>query len=224
MHLRDRICQHRVIGDGDPVARPKAPLLSREIIARAAIELVDEGHELQVVPLAERLGVSTSSLYHHVKGRTGIVHAIREVLSEEYSLVPEPSASWEETVRKSTRTLWRLYGDHPKVMPLLLSVVITEPTTVDFYSLIIDALDKAGIPEDEQLSTVEMLDAFAFGVALDALSPDLIFEPGGEHERLNRLISKHPSGRKRNELLFERGLDVIVLGIRERARLAALGA
>ncbi|MFC5337022.1 TetR/AcrR family transcriptional regulator [Leucobacter denitrificans] len=206
------------------MARPKAPLLSREIIARAAIELVEEGHELQVVPLAERLGVSTSSLYHHVEGRVGIVHAIREVLGEEYSLTPVPSSSWEETVRKSTHTLWRLYGDHPKVMPLLLSVVITEPTTVDFYTLIIDALDEAGIPEDEQLSTVEMLDAFAFGVALDALSPDLIFEPSGEHERLNRLIRKHPSGRERNALLFERGLDVIVLGIRERARLAALGA
>lgn len=220
------------------MARPKAPLLSRELIARTAIELVDAGHELQVVPLAERLGVSVSSLYHHVKGRTGIIHAMREVLSRDYALVPpsdsgsgtgtgtvtadgaEPAPDWEATVRASTRTLWSLYGDHPRVMPLLLSVVIDEPATVDFYSVLVDALDAAGIPESEQLSTVETLDAFAFGVALDALSPDLIFDPGGRHTRLDGLIRDHPRGRERNLLLFERGLELIMLGIRERARLA----
>jgi len=202
------------------MARPTRALLSRQIIARAAIQLVDDGHELQVVPLAERLGVSVSSLYHHVRGRVGIIHAMREVLSEEYRLAPVAHASWEDTVRTSVRTLWNLYGDHPRVLPLLLSVVIDEPATVNFYGVLVDALDSAGIPENEILSTVETLDAFAFGVALDGLSPNLIFDPGTEESRLGALARSHPVGQERNQLLFERGLDLLILGVRERARTA----
>lgn len=202
------------------MARPKEPLLSREIIARAAIELIEEGKDLQIVPLAERLGVSKSSLYHHVRGRTGVIHAIREVLGEEYQLLPTASDDWEETVRASARSAGSLYGDHPRVLPLLLSVVIDEPATVGFYSVLVDALERAGIPEDELLSTVETIDAFAFGVALDALSPDLIFDAGPAHSRLTTLSAKHPTGKARNALLFERGLDLLVLGIRERGRIA----
>lgn len=203
------------------MARPKSTLLTREIIGRAAIELVDAGHELQVVPLAKRLGVSVSSLYHHVDGRTGIIHAMREVLSDRYALVPDQNLDWQDTVRASLRTLWRLYGNHPRVMPLLLSVTINEPGPIGFYSVLVDAVDQAGIPQDEQLSTVETLEAFAFGVALDALSPDLIYQPGEGHERLGELIAAHPTGKARNELLFERGLDLLLLGISERARIAA---
>lgn len=204
------------------MARPKAPLLSRELIARAAIELVDSGQDLQVVPIAERLGVSVSSLYHHVRGRTGIIHAMREVLGQEFCLVPGQFEGWEPTVRASTETLWRLYAAHPKVLPLLVGVVVEEPDTVGFYSVLADALDAAGVPEAEQLSTIEVIDAFAFGAALDTLSPDSIFDPGDDHPRLSGLTQAHPKGAARNQLLFQRGIDLIVLGIKERARLAAL--
>ncbi|NNV08536.1 TetR/AcrR family transcriptional regulator, partial [Geobacillus sp. MMMUD3] len=68
------------------MARPTSPLLSREKIALAAIEMLDSGQELKIQPLAKRLGVSLSSLYHHVDGREGIVHAMREVLSGQYVL------------------------------------------------------------------------------------------------------------------------------------------
>ncbi|PIJ16285.1 TetR family transcriptional regulator, partial [Leucobacter sp. OLES1] len=39
------------------MARPRTAILSREIIGRAAIEYVESGNELQLVPLARRLGV-----------------------------------------------------------------------------------------------------------------------------------------------------------------------
>ena len=59
------------------MARPRTTLLSRDIIGRAAIEFVDAGKDLQVVPLAKHLGVSVSSLYHHVDGRDGVNRAMR---------------------------------------------------------------------------------------------------------------------------------------------------
>ncbi|NLB48181.1 MAG: TetR/AcrR family transcriptional regulator [Microbacteriaceae bacterium] len=202
------------------MARPRTALLTRERIARAAIALVDSGHELQVMPLAKRLGVSVSSIYHHVNGRVGIIHAMREVLVNEHPLTPDPKASWEDTVRSSALHLWHLYGNHPRVMPLLVSVVIDEPVTLDFYAVLVDALAEAGIPEHEQLSTAETIEAFIFGVALDAGSPDTIFQPTNRHPRMEQLIAAHPQGRARNVQLFERGLELLLLGIRERARIA----
>lgn len=202
------------------MARPKTPLLTRERIGRAAIALVDAGQELQVVPLAKRLGVSVSSIYHHVKNRSDVIHAMREVLTQEFALVPHQEVTWEDTVRTSAHHMWRLYGSHPRVIPLLVSVVIDEPTTLDFYAVLIDALAEAGIPETEQLSTVETLEAFVFGVALDAGSPNHIFEPTARQERLQRLVAQHPQGQARNEQLFAHGLELLLLGIRERGKAA----
>lgn len=202
------------------MARPKQPLLTRRAIAEAAIEMLDAGHELQVVPLARRLGVSVSSLYHHVDGRQGIIHAMREVLSERYQLVPSGGAAWDDVVRSAVASLWHLYGEHPRALQLLLTVVIDEPATVGFYGEMVEALRAAGIPEDELLSTVETLDAFAFGVALDALSPDRIFDPGDAAPSMEPLIERHPVGAVRNALLFERGLELIIAGIRVRGETA----
>lgn len=198
------------------MARPKQAILSRERIARTAIEIVDGGADLQVVPLAKRLGVTVSSLYHHVDGRSGIIHAMREVLSEEYALELVPSPDWEETIREGVTLVWRMYADHPRVMLLLLTVVIDEPGTVELYGAMYDALRRAGLPEDELLSTVEVLDAFSFGAAIDSLSPDLILDPGQSDQDLRALIARHPVGAERNRRLYELGLDILIAGIKAR--------
>ena len=58
--------------------RPVAPLLSREQIASAALELIDETGTFTLPGLARRLGVSASSIYHHFPGgREAIIEAIR---------------------------------------------------------------------------------------------------------------------------------------------------
>lgn len=198
------------------MARPTSPLLSREKIALAAIEMLDSGQELKIQPLAKRLGVSLSSLYHHVDGREGIVHAMREVLSGQYVLPTPDGDTWQDAVRAGVGSLWRLYADHPRVMIHLLGVTIEEPQTLRLYESLVSALKRAGLPEGEVLSTVEVLDAFAFGVAIDALSPTEIFAPDDEDSPLTDLIAAHPTGTERNELLYRRGLDIIIAGIEAR--------
>ena len=199
------------------MARPRVSLLSRRTIAEAAIEMLDAGRELQVVPLAESLGVGVSSLYHHVSGRTGIIRAMRDVLTQRYAPEVDPSLPWEERVRAAVEALWRMYSDHPRVLQLLLTVVIEEPATMGIYEAMIGALREAGVPEAELLSTVETLDAFAFGAALDSLSPERIFGDAGEDPELAGLLGAHPTGRRRNRILFEHGLGLILGGIRARA-------
>lgn len=211
------------------MARPRIARLSREIIGRAAIDYVEAGNELQVVPLAERLGVSVSSLYHHVKGRDGVIQAMRQVLVAEY-LIDEGTlegADWAARVRSEVEVTWRMYADHPRVLELMLTVVIDEPVVLRFYTSLVGALGEAGLPDDEILTTIEVIDAFTFGAAFDAMSPDEILKPGEADGKLADLLAAHPAGRARNRLMFDRGLDLLLDGIRARVarvQASALGS
>ncbi|WP_181274308.1 TetR/AcrR family transcriptional regulator [Brevibacterium oceani] len=198
------------------MARPISPILSREKIARAAIDLIDSGEELKIQPLAKRLGVSLSSLYHHVDGRDGIIHAMREVLSGDYAFDETKSGAWQDDLRAGVHSLWRLYSDHPRVMIHLLGVTIHEPDTLRLYESLVGGLRRAGLPDEEVLTTLEVLDAFAFGVALDALSPTDIFSPERPGSPLADLARSHPTGQERNRRLYETGLEIILAGIEAR--------
>jgi AcrR family transcriptional regulator len=196
------------------VARPTHQLLSRESIGTAAIDLVDSGKELQVLPLAEKLGVSVSSLYHHVQGRTGIIRAMRDVLIQRTNINISHNKPWEETLREYAHAYWRMFAGHPRVLLLLLTVEISESESLEMYRTLIIALRDAGLAEDALLTTIEVIDAFIFGVVLDLLSPETIFDPNVEDADLARLISAHPRGAKRNQLVNEHGLDILIAGIR----------
>lgn len=198
------------------MARPLSPLLSREKIAHAAIEMIDAGGDLKIQPLAKNLGVSLSSLYHHVEGREGIIHAMREVLSSEYEFKTPSGEGWKDSLREGVNALWRLYSEHPRVMIHLLGVTIHESDTLRLYESLVECLRRSGLPDSEVLTTLEVLDAFAFGAALDALSPTTIFAPENPGSAIAELLKGHPSGSERNELLYRRGLDIIIAGIESR--------
>lgn len=199
------------------MARPRTALLNKEIIGRAAIELVESGHELQVVPLAKRLGVSVSSLYHHVDGREGIIRAMRQVLVGKYIGSETPHADWRDTIRSEVEQTWSMYANHPRVLQLMITVVIDEPDVLRFYSALVRALETAGLPDSEILTTVEVIDAFSFGAAIDALSPDVVLDPAQTDEKLAALLTAHPSGKPRNRRVYEQGLELILAGIAARA-------
>ena len=65
------------------IGRPSKPLLSRELIARTALALVDrhgpEGASIRRV--AARLGVNPASLYNHVPNRAAMVEDLRALVS-----------------------------------------------------------------------------------------------------------------------------------------------
>lgn len=55
------------------MTRPTTPILSKSIIADAALELVERTGDLQMVTLAKCLTVAPSSLYTHVRGGAEVI-------------------------------------------------------------------------------------------------------------------------------------------------------
>ena len=195
--------------------RPRVNLLSVELIADAAIELADSGETFGVNALARRLGVTPSSLYNHVDGKDAIVELMRTRLGERY--LPEPiSGKWDDIVTGTVRGLRRLYADHPLIVPLIVGKTITDPGVIASYDRLATALVEAGLPDDEVLAVVAVVDAFAMGFGLDVTSPDEIWSGEVPTETLGRLMTDAATGRERSDRAFEIGLEMLVASLRAR--------
>jgi len=195
--------------------RPKVNLLSVELIADAAIELADSGEAFGVNALARRLGVTPSSLYNHVDGRDAIVELMRGRLSRRY-LADPVTGEWDDIVRGTVRALRRLYAEHPLIVPLIVGKTITDPWVIAGYDALATALVDAGVPDDEVLAIVAIVDAYAIGFGLDLASPDEIWRPDVPTRTLGRLIADAARGAERSDAAFEIGLEMLIASLRLR--------
>ena len=195
--------------------RPRVNLLSVELIADAAIELADSGETFGVNALARKLGVTPSSLYNHVDGKDAIIELMRARLGARY--LPEPvTGEWDDIVTGTIRSLRHLYAEHPLIVPLIVGKTITDPGVIGSYDRLATALAAAGVPDDEVLAIVAIVDAYAIGFGLDLTSPDEIWRPGIPTETLGRLIADAATGEERSDRAFEIGLEMLVDSLRLR--------
>lgn len=202
------------------MARPKSPLLSTERIGDAAMELVDAGKPFGVNAVARRLGVTPSSLYHHVSGLDEIIELMRGRLVERYSL-PIDFDDWEQALTDVLRLQRRMYGEHPFLVPFIVDKVITDERTLFWYDEVVALLERAGFADDELAVALSVTDAFSIGFGLDLAGPE---RPWGEAEGapvLRRALDAAPVGRGRSDEAFEWGLRLLIDGL--RARLAGRG-
>lgn len=195
--------------------RPSTPLLSPEIIGAAGLALARGGRPFGVNAIARELGVRPSSLYNHVDGMDGILELIRGQLVQGY-LVQWDGEPWDVFVLAVLRTQRRMYADHPQLVPLLVGKTITHPAVIAAYDDLASALVDGGFPEDEVLSVIAVIDAFAIGFGLDLASPDEIWQPGESTRTLGRLIDRAERGSARSDRTFELGVDLLLESLRTR--------
>lgn len=197
------------------MARPKVPLLSADLIADAALALVDSGQPFGVNALARSLGVTPSSLYNHVDSRDAIIELMRGRLGETY-LAEMPGGTWDEIVEATVRASRRMYAEHPFVVPLIVGKTITHPLVIASYDNLATALVDAGFPDDEVLMVVAIIDSFAIGSGLDLGSPDDTWRPETPTKSLGRLVDVGAKGAERSDQVFETGLELLLDALRLR--------
>lgn len=195
--------------------RPSSPLLSPEIIGSAGLALARAGEPFGVNAIARELGVRPSSLYNHVDGMEGILELMRGQLVEGYRIQWQ-GEHWEEFVLTVLRTQRRMYADHPQLVPLLVGKTITHPAVIAAYDDLASVLVDGGFPDDEVLSVIAVIDAFAIGFGLDLASPDEVWQPGGPTRTLGRLIDGAEQGAARSDRTFEFGVGLLLDSLRMR--------
>ncbi|UUX58717.1 TetR/AcrR family transcriptional regulator [Glutamicibacter halophytocola] len=198
------------------MARPHQPVLTADIIADAAIALIDSGQPFGVNALARALGVKPPSLYNHVQGLEAIIELVRGRLSSRYMAELPIDAPWDQVIELIIRAERLMYTSHPRIIPLIATSTVTEPRVILAYDTIASAMVDAGFPDNEVLVLIQLMDAFTLGSGLDYAASDVVWQPEGETRNLGRLLRLEPKGTVRNNQAFEIGLEMLLTTLRAR--------
>jgi AcrR family transcriptional regulator len=197
------------------VARPRQPILSRDLIISTALDLIDRTGRFTLPELAQRLGVSVSSLYHHVPGRADIVEGIRGRLVATMVAPTEPD--WQDAVVHWATSYRDAFAAHPAAIPLLVGQTVSDPATLAQYDQLTELLQqRAGLTGDDLVVAITMLDTLCLGAALDLGAPSEVWAAGRDSP-----LARSLGGTAHAELsrtAFDRQLRLIVADLARPAR------
>lgn len=193
------------------MGRPRNPILSRERIVVAALELVDETGSLTLPLLAKRLGVSMSSIYHHLANRAEIVEGMRELLSRDFPR-PDPGLTWQQEVRRWMRAYRAIMVAHPHLITEFAAHHVNNETTRRAYEDLAGVLEGAGFPPASILGAITALDSFVCGSALELTALEQLWQSYAELDvPLGRAQRAAPWDERSAQAAFELGLDGLIL-------------
>ena len=209
-------------GEASNSVEERGPL-TRERIAAEALMLIDQGglHALSMRKLGAVLGVEAMSIYHYVTSKGDLLDAVLELLYAKIEIA-ELSAhqEWEHVFRHAIASFHAVLLAHPNTVTLFANrpaAMNREGFGVFFGGY--RAMRRAGLSPDEAHNLVRLAVSFVLGIAVlraggverprsfDLLDADLLEDPAVAEFVL--------SGRRLTEVtLFERGLDLLVAGLR----------
>lgn len=164
--------------------RPANPLVTRERIAQAALELTAEhGYDrLTMAAVARRLGVATSALYNHVDGKTALMTVLQDAVMGLVDVAPLHAAvrgelSVAQALRAWARSYREVFAQHTPLIPVIATLPVAgAPATQAMYDAVAAALCTAGVPEEQIMPRVIACESFIYGSAFDVNAPAHLFE------------------------------------------------
>ncbi|WP_035840137.1 TetR/AcrR family transcriptional regulator [Kitasatospora azatica] len=200
------------------MGRPSKALLDRERIGATALALVDAQGDFSVPQIAQRLGVQTASVYHHVQGRAGIIELLRVRIAEAVDASTLDLRPWDRAVEAFARSYRAAFAAHPRAIPLLTMSQVAAPEALAVYERAVGLLIEAGVPEETVMPVITALDNLVLGSALDLAAPEAMWQPAsdGSTPLLARALAAVSSGR-RTDVAFELALTALLTHVRELA-------
>ncbi|MDR6611050.1 TetR/AcrR family transcriptional regulator C-terminal domain-containing protein [Leifsonia sp. 1010] len=209
------------------VGRPKTTVLTRDLIAEAALRLLDESGAdgFTMVRLAQALRVRPSALYNHVDGKEDVIAGVRELISDRIDVSAFETLPWDAAMRDWAHSYRLAFATHPPTIALLAVLPLTGALrTMHMYDAVVAAMVRAGWPEPEVLPTLVAVESFILGSALDAVAPADMFDPSGAEDRVPSFASAYaararaldPTATAPADAAFETGLTALLDGLRMR--------
>lgn len=181
--------------------RGRVPTISRESVARAAIDLGFE--DLTMSTVAGSLGVKHSSLYRHVGSRDDLVSLAIDLLAWEANW-PEPGADWRAYVEKLTDVMWTLYEDFPGLAPELQRLPAPPSSVVYVFAAGTEALIGFGFDPESAVLIVDTVSDMTIDSYMNAyrlrtsqmkpLEPDAVSQTRFAQNPPGPLTVKNPEG------------------------------
>jgi AcrR family transcriptional regulator len=190
---------------------PGRTRLDRATVVAAARQLLDsEGLAALSMPrLGERLGVSAMALYRHVSDRADLESAVVELVLGDLAVEDDSEdavATWMHRVRAH-------WLEHPWLGSLLGSSTSLNPSWVTALDHLADALERAGLPDDEVARELVRISRTTCGIVIQEIAAPLP-QPGGLAVSLRRYAAA--LRRYDNDALFD---DLVAETVRRVERL-----
>lgn len=112
----------------DEVSRAHRPRLSRDIVLRAALHLVDhEGLDaLTMRRLGQALDRDPMALYRYASNRAELLDGVAELVLAEL-VIPADAQDWQAQLRRTAHEFRQLALAHPNVVPLIVTRPLATP-------------------------------------------------------------------------------------------------
>lgn len=197
------------------MGRPRTPILSTELIAEAALDLVRTTGGFTMPGVARKLRVQPSSLYNHVRGRAAVVELLRERAMSEVQLpADDPNRPWRDVVADIARSYRSSFARYPSLIPLLTEYAVNSPQAITMYDALAITLSRAGFSAADTLRTITLVDNYVLGAALDVAAPDEPWRTGIEvSAALEAALATGAPKPARADDAFEYGLAVLLRGL-----------
>lgn len=200
------------------MARPKTPLLSREKIARAALEVADDHGRLTMTQLAKRLGVASPSLYNHVADLDEVLELMREVIHLEQGPKIDPSWPWQEVVRHVAYHDRNSIGQYPWLAADLMISQVSAEEPIESVVACAEVLRTAGFTPQEVYQIIGTIDLLTSGGALDLGAPERVYPISTElaDHALGEALRANPKGRERANAVFAFAVENLIQALELR--------
>lgn len=173
------------------IARPPQPLLSRELIARTALALIDrhgaDGASMRRV--AARIGVNPASLYNHVPNRAAMVEDVRAIVSARIDSRPLRELAWEQGLEAWAWSYRTAFARHPRAIPLLMTTSASAPVLMAEYEDFTVGAEAVGWKSRDILPLLTAFESFILGSVLDMSGPTVVFDPTGQEAQFPRFAA-----------------------------------
>jgi AcrR family transcriptional regulator len=164
-------------------------------IRAAALAELDESGDLRLTRVAARLGVSHSTLYHHVANRRELLVLTAEAALDEITW-PEPSPDWRGYTLACGEALWSALERHPGLAQHLQTLPGSPPRLTELTGIAAAHLRTLGVDEGDALTAIIVLGHLGIAGVNSAMAFALAGEP-------DTFAVAHTNFRHRAELLLD---------------------
>ena len=163
--------------------------LSRELVLRTALALIDEGglEALSMRQLGAKLGVEAMSLYNHVASKDDIIDGALDLVVEEIA-IPAVGDDWKQAMKERASSAREAFNRHPWASALMDSRLSSSPSRLRYFDAMVGTLLGAGFSLELASRSFSILDCYVYGFG---------------RQRLNMVSSGEPESEKRAEAFSE---------------------
>lgn len=149
-----------------PEPEPKAGL-SLGRIARAAVELADEGglEAVSMARVAGRLGFTTMSLYRHVRNKDELLLLMLDAVAAVPAELDEPCAGWRDGLRRWCRAQWEMLRTHAWIVHVPITGPPVTPNQLAWTDRALAVLGGTGLGERDKAGVVLLVATYMHATA-----------------------------------------------------------